>query len=108
MKYIITESRLESLIFKYLDNKFNGIEIKKGRHSDIVFAFPGETMGVMGVDNPDWYSTLYIDSELLKGITLMFSLEWENTFDIIKKYVESRYNLKINSALFGDEQRMIK
>jgi hypothetical protein len=44
----------------------------------------------------------------LKGITLMFSLEWENTFDIIKKYVESRYNLKINSVLFGDEQRMIK
>jgi hypothetical protein len=65
-------------------------------------------MGVMGVDNPDWYSTLYIDSELLKGITLMFSLEWENTFDIIKKYVESRYNLKINSVLFGDEQRIIK
>jgi len=28
--------------------------------------------------------------------------------DIIKKYVESRYNLKINSVLFGDEQRMIK
>jgi hypothetical protein len=63
---------------------------------------------LVGVDNPDWYSTLYIDSELLKGITLMFSLEWENTFDIIKKYVESRYNLKINSVLFGDEQRMIK
>jgi hypothetical protein len=108
MKYIITESRFENLIFKYLDNKLEGVETMKGRHSDIVFAFPGETMGVMGVDNPDWYSTLYIDSDLLKDITLLFSLDWENTFDIIKKYVGSRYNLKIDSVLFGDEQRIIK
>ena len=108
MKYIITESRFENLIFKYLDNKLNGVKPMKGRHSDIVFAFPGETMGVMGVDNADWYSTLYIDSELFKDITHLFSLDWVNTFDIIKKYVGSRYNLKIDSVLFGDEQRMIK
>jgi hypothetical protein len=108
MKYIITESRFESLVFNYLDSRLEGTEPMKGKYSDIVFGVPGETMGLIGIENPDWYSTLYIDSELLKGITLMFSLEWENTFDIIKKYVESRYNLKINSVLFGDEQRIIK
>ena len=108
MKYIITESRFESIVFNYLDSRLEGTEPMKGKYSDIVFGVPGETMGLIGIENPDWYSTLYIDSELLKGITLMFSLEWENTFDIIKKYVESRYNLKINSVLFGDEQRIIK
>ena len=108
MKYIITESRFESIVFNYLDSRLEGTEPMKGKYSDIVFGVPGETMGLIGIENPDWYSTLYIDSELLKGITLMFSLEWENTFDIIKKYVGSRYNLKIDSVLFGDEQRMIK
>ena len=108
MKYIITESRFESLVFNYLDSRLEGTEPMKGKYSDIVFGVPGETMGLIGIENPDWYSTLYIDSELLKGITLMFSLEWENTFDIIKKYVESRYNLEIDSVLFGDDQRIIK
>jgi hypothetical protein len=114
MKYIITESRLEKLIFKYLDSKLDGTEPMKGKYSDIVFGFPGETMGIMGIENPDWHgdpdwnSTLYIDSELYKDIILMFSLDWESTFDLIKKYVESRYNLEIDSVLFGDDQRIIK
>ena len=108
MKYIITESRLESLVFKYLDSRLEGTEPMKGKYSDIVFGVPGETMGLIGVENPGWYNTLYIDSELFNDINLMFSLDWESTFDLIKKYVESRYNLEIDSVLFGDDQRIIK
>jgi hypothetical protein len=108
MKYIITESRLESLIFNYLDSKLDGTEPMKGKYSDIVFGVPGETMGLIGIENPDWYSTLYIDSELFKEINLMFSLDWESTLDLIKKYAKSRYNLKIDAVLFGDDQRIIK
>ena len=108
MKYIITESRLEGLVFNYLDSKLAGIEPMNGKYSDIVFGFPGETMGVMGIENPDWYSILYIDSELFMEIKLMFSIDSGSTLDLIKKYVESRYNLEINSVLFGDDQRMIK
>jgi hypothetical protein len=108
MKYIITESRLENLIFKYLDNKLDGTEPMKGKYSDIVFGFPGETMGIMGIETPGWYNTLYIDSELFKDINLMFSLDWGSTLDLIRKYAKSRYNLKIDAVLFGDDQRMIK
>ena len=108
MKYIITESRFESLIFNYLDSKLDGTEPMKGKYSDIVFGVPGETMGLIGIENPDWYSTLYIDSELFKEINLMFSLDWESTLDLIRKYVKSRYNLKIDAVLFGDDQRIIK
>ena len=108
MKYIITESRFESLIFNYLDSKLDGTEPMKGKYSDIVFGFPGETMGIMGVETPGWHNTLYIDSELFNDINLMFSLDWESTFDLIRKYVESKYNLEINYVLFGDDQRIIK
>jgi hypothetical protein len=51
---------------------------------------------------------LYIDSELLKDIILMFSLSNGTTLDLIKKYAKSRYNLKIDAVLFGDDQRIIK
>jgi len=105
MKYIITESRLENLIFQYLDNKLDGIEPMKGKYSDIVFGFPGETMGVMGFENP--YG-LFIDSELFMDIKLMFSMDTYDVLDLIKRYAESRYNLDINSVLFGEDQRMIK
>jgi hypothetical protein len=108
MKYIITESRLENLIFNYLDSKLDGTEPMKGKYSDIVFGVPGETMGLIGIENPDWYKTLYIDSELFKDITLMFSLNTGSTLDLIRKYVKSRYNLKIDAVLFGDDQRIIK
>jgi hypothetical protein len=108
MKYIITESKFESLIFNYLDSKLNGTEPMKGKYSDIVFGVPGETMGLIGIENPDWYKTLYIDSELFKDIKLMFSLNSGSTLDLIRKYVKSRYNLKIDAVLFGDDQRMIK
>ena len=119
MKYIITESRFESLVFNYLDSKLAGTEPMKGKYSDIVFGVPGETMGLMGIENPDWHGdpdwsgTLYIDSELYTDIILMFSLDWERTFDLIKdvmsmfsvdvgtarhfygKYFESKYNLRV-------------
>ena len=108
MKYIITESRFESLIFNYLDSKLDGTEPMKGKYSDIVFGVPGETMGLIGIENPDWYTTLYIDTELFKDIKLMFSLDSGSTLDLIKKYAKSRYNLDINSVLFGDDQRVIK
>jgi hypothetical protein len=108
MKYIITESRFESIVFNYLDSRLEGTEPMKGKYSDIVFGVPGETMGLIGIENPDWYSTLYIDSELFKEINLMFSLDWESTLDLIRKYVKSRYNLKIDAVLFGDDQRIIK
>jgi len=108
MKYIITESRFESLVFNYLDSRLDGTEPMKGKYSDIVFGVPGETMGLIGIENPDWYTTLYIDTELFKDIKLMFSLNSGSTLDLIKKYAKSRYNLDINSVLFGDDQRVIK
>jgi hypothetical protein len=108
MKYIITESRFESLIFNYLDSRLEGTEPMKGKYSDIVFGVAGETMGLIGIENPDWYKTLYIDSELFKDIKLMFSLNSGSTLDLIKKYAKSRYNLNIDAVLFGDDQRIIK
>ena len=93
MKYIITESRLENIIFKYLDDKLNGFEWKKGKYSDIALALPGEEYGLMGWENPD---TLYVYWEFIDEIKLMFSMRESESLDVIGRYAESRYNLKVN------------
>jgi hypothetical protein len=96
MKYIITESRLENIIFKYLDDKFEGVELKKGKYCDIVFAFPGEEFGLIAWNSPDELFTLL---DLINDIGFMFSMDRSDVLDVIGRYVESRYNLKVNSNL---------
>jgi hypothetical protein len=93
MKYIITESRLENLIFKYLDSMLDGIKLKEGRYDDsLIFVFPGEEYGLMGWDKPYKLYTYY---EVIDDIEHMFSMEEDDVLDVIGRYVESRYNLKV-------------
>ena len=96
MKYIITESRLENLIFKYLDSMLDGIKLKEGRYDDsLIFVFPGEEYGLMGWDKPYKLYTYY---EVIDDIEHMFSMEEDDVLDIIGRYVESRYNMKVDYA----------
>jgi septum formation topological specificity factor MinE len=93
MKYIITESRLEKVIFKYLDIKLEGIELKEGRYDDsLIFVFPGKDSGLMGWDKPNKLYTYY---KVIDDIENMFSMEEDDVLDVIGRYVESRYNLKV-------------
>ena len=93
MKYIITESRLENLIFKYLDSMLDGIKLKEGRYDDsLIFVFPGEEYGLMGWDKPYKLYTYY---KVIDDIENMFSMEEDDVLDVIGRYVESRYNLKV-------------
>jgi hypothetical protein len=96
MKYIITESRLENIIFKYLDDKLNGFEWRKGQYSDIVLALHGEEYGLMGWEKHDKLYVLYVHWEFVDEIKLMFSMLESESLDVIGRYVESRYNLKVN------------
>jgi len=104
MKYIITESRLENIIFKYLDDKLNGFEWKKGKYSDIVLALPGEEYGLIGWEKP---GKLYVYWEIVDEIKLMFSMLKSESLDVIGRYVESRYNLKVNRTRNEEEVNLI-
>ena len=97
MKYIITESRLDKVIFKYLDVKLNGVELVTGEDSDIrVFILPGEEFGLM-----TWIgkksNELWTYYEIVNDVKTMFSMGKFDALDVIGRYVESRYNLKVNS-----------
>jgi len=95
MKYIIPESRLESLIYKYLDRKLDGIEPVKGQFSDIVFVLPGEEYGLLAWTHP---SRLYIFRSLVEEISDMFSIEeYKDINKIIGRYIENKWNLEVAS-----------
>ncbi len=92
MKVIIPEERLEKLVFKFLDNQFDGLEITKGKHYDIVFILPDEDRGILGLINS---SLLIIYGGLIDNIFSYFPIDNFEIGKIIAKYVEDRYNLKV-------------
>ena len=100
MKYIITESRLESLVFKYLDNKLEGTDIKKGIVSDFVFVVPGKDVGLFAVNkyHKKGDNYLHIYFPLFDEIQTMFSMKEGDVLEVIGKYLESRYNMKLDYA----------
>jgi hypothetical protein len=71
----------------------NEFEWRKGKYSNIVLALSGEEYGLMGWEKPD---TLYVYREIVDEIKLMFSMRESESLDVIGRYVESRYNLKVN------------
>ena len=107
MKYIITESRLEILIFKFLDSKLDGVELVKGKYSDIVFISPkmspngDDELGIMGWEKTDKGGRLYVFLLLGRAVEDMFSLQSEESLRLIARYIENRYNLNITSATWN-------
>jgi hypothetical protein len=93
MKYIITEGRLDNVIFNYLDTILDGIKKRKGTYSSIVFVLPNEEYGIMGWEEP---SKLYVNNRISDSIQSLFGLDKIYTLDIIAMYVEDRYNLRVD------------
>ena len=93
MKYIITENRLNKVIFKYLDDRFEGVEQFIGSNYDIVFKLPNEEYGILGWEKS---GTLYILNQLVDDISNLFGLDDTDSETVISKYVEDTYNLKVS------------
>jgi hypothetical protein len=93
MKYIISESRLENFIFKYLDDLLPVItNYKKAfifadneKNSDDIKIF---------VDTED--DEIGINGDLVKFFENMFSLSYDEVGEIIKKWVESKIGIYLN------------
>ena len=92
MKYIITENRLNDIIFKFLDVKLDGIVKKKGEVVYIIFIFPNEEYGTLGWNKS---GNLFINEELVIEISYFFETNNVDTLKVIGKWVEDRYNLKV-------------
>ena len=90
------KSRIDKIIFKYLDIKYGVLEQKNGEYVDILFHFPGEKYGVLG-----WKKSgdLYVSYKISDEISNYFGMEKDDSLRIIGEWVEDRYNLKVTNTM---------
>ena len=91
MKYKITDNKLESVIFLYLDNQ-DFIPIEKG--DKIYFAnSEGDEYAQIRYDKDDGWC--YIYWKLVGEISLFFSLDETDSKEVIGRWVENTLQMRV-------------
>ena len=97
MKYLITESQLDKIIYKYLDNQ-DFIQIKKGDRIYFVNS-EGDKYGQIRYDKYDNWCIIYYG--LVKEISTFFSIQVSDSESLIGRWVEHTLQMKVkNTSLF--------
>ena len=93
MKYLITESQFDSILFKYLDNQ-DFIQIKK-RDSIYFFNSENDKYAQIRFDNDDGWCGIYY--KLIKEISSFFSLQEPDSKEVIGRWVENTLQTKVTN-----------
>lgn len=89
MKYIITESRFDQIIFKYLDRIIGNLEKNKGYSSEIVFLYPNEEFGPIGLNN----GKLSVNYDIILEMSSIFNMDEQEVSDKVGEYLKQKYDL---------------
>jgi len=95
MKYLITQSQLDKIIFRYLDKR--GL-YKMGYDKGYVFWESKESWESGGyiiiTANRD-RSDCFVSSDLLVEVATMFSLELSNCLDIVGEWINTQIDFNV-------------
>jgi hypothetical protein len=94
MKYLITESQIDKVIFRYLDNQ-DFIQIKKGNTIYFVNS-EGDEYSQIRYDKSD--SWCYVYWTLIEEISSFFSLEQTNAEQVIGRWVENTIQMRVTDT----------
>jgi hypothetical protein len=94
MKYKITDSQLESVIFLYLDNQ-DFIQIEKGNTIYFVNS-EGDEYSQIRYDKSDGWC--YVYWTLIEEISSFFSLEQTNAEQVIGRWVENTLQMRVTDT----------
>ena len=95
MKYKITDSQLESVIFLYLDNQ-DFIPIEKGNNI-YFFNSEGDEYSQIRYDKSDGWC--YIYWKLIGEISSFFSLDESDSEQVIGRWVENTLQMRVTDTL---------
>ena len=98
MKYLITESQIDKVIFKYLDNQ-DFIRIKKGVR---IYFVNSETDVLAQIRYNKKNGWCFIYYELIEEISSFFSIEKYDSEQIIGRWVENTLQMRITDTFFRD------
>ena len=93
MKYLITESKLNQVIFRYLDIK-NFIQIEKNNKIYFVNS-EGDKYAQIRYDKSDGWCYIYY--ELINEISSFFSLEKTDSKEVIGRWVENTLQMRVTN-----------
>ena len=101
MKYLITESQLDRVIFKYLDiqdfvlydekKKFNNYIYFLNHINDDTAQISVYVTNALGKDR-DW---VYVNGELIEVLSNFFSIDEDKCLETIKRWVTNSLNIEV-------------
>ena len=91
MKFIITESKMEQIVFKYLDNQ--DFIVKGNKHSVRFLNSEDDVDGLIDYSNVS--KMCYFQKELVDELIDFFSIEKVTAGDIIAKWVSNKLNVPV-------------
>ena len=94
MKYKITDSKLDSVIFLYLDNQ-DFIQIEKGNNI-YFFNSEGDEYAQIRYDKDDCWCGIY--DRLINEISSFFSLEESDSEKVIGRWVENTLQMRVTDT----------
>jgi hypothetical protein len=101
MKYLITESQLDKVIFRYLDNQ-DFIQIKKGNTIYFVNSEGDEDSQIRYDKSDGW---CYVYWTLIEEISSFFSLEQTNAEQVIGRWVENTLQMRVTDTVIANKWR---
>jgi hypothetical protein len=90
MKYLITESQFDKVIFKYLDNQ-DFVVIKMKNRLYYVNSEDDEYAQVRYHPKDRWCTIHY---DLVDEVSKFFSLDYEDSINVINKWIENKLGIK--------------
>ena len=94
MKYLITESQFDSILFQYLDNQ-DFIRIKKGDNIYFVNSEDDEYAQIRYANTDGWCFIYY---ELINEISAFFSLQRSDSEKVIGRWVKNTLQMKVTNT----------
>ena len=95
MKYLITESQFDKMIFKYLDNQ-DFIQIERNERIYFVNS-EGDEYAQIRYDKNDVWCVIYY--KLVEEISAFFSLRLSDSEEVIGRWVENTLQMKVTNTL---------
>ena len=94
MKYLITESQIDNVIFKYLDNQ-DFIQINFDEKIYFVNSVNDVYAQIKYDKNDNW---CYVHYKLIEEISTYFSMSHYDSEPVIGRWVENRLQMKVTNT----------
>jgi hypothetical protein len=94
MKFLITESKLENIIFKYLDNQ-DFVKIDKGEN---IYFVNSENDKLAEIKFNKSNGRCYINYNLVEEISSFFSMKEFDSEQVIGRWVENTLQMKVSNT----------